>query len=184
MKNNSNKNENETEPRWTAGLVLGNLTTAIRVLVVMVIVLGIAFPVILAEVGQITLPFQSGGSILEFDGEKVGSKLISQEFKSDKFFHPRPSNDSASTVDPHIAPEDAYFQIENVSHATGILQNSLKTLLNLNIEQNKITNGLFFAPDYVNVLEVNIELVKQYPEAYTIPKIPDSIESNESNGGE
>jgi potassium-transporting ATPase KdpC subunit len=39
-------------------------------------------------------------------------------------------------------------------------------LLNLNIEQNKVTNALFFAPDYVNVLQVNLELVNQYPEVY------------------
>ncbi len=41
-------------------------------------------------------------------------------------------------------------------------------LLNLDIERNRITNGLFFAPDYVNVLEVNLELINQYPEVYNI----------------
>ena len=66
------------------------------------------------------MPFQSDGSILEFDGEKVGSKLIAQEFESPKFFHPRPSSDSASTVDPHITPENAHSQVKNVSVATGI----------------------------------------------------------------
>jgi len=131
-----------------------------------VIGLGIAYPLILAEVGQLTLPFQSGGSIVEFNGEKIGSKLIAQEFDSDMFFHPRPPSDSASTVDPHISPESAYAQIKNVSEVTGIHQNTLRTLLNLNIEQNKVTNALFFAPEYVNVLEVNIELVNQYPEVY------------------
>jgi potassium-transporting ATPase KdpC subunit len=48
----------------------------------------------------------------------------------------------------------------------GISQNVLQTLIQLNIERNKITNGLFFAPQYVNVLEVNLDLVKQYPEHY------------------
>ncbi len=137
----------------------------------MVIALGIAYPIVLAEIGQITLPFQSGGSILEFNGEKVGSKLISQQFESPKFFHPRPSSDSVSTVDPHITPENAYSQIKNVSDATGIHQNTLKTLLNLNIEQNKVINALFFAPLYVNVLEVNMELVNQYPEVYNVSMV-------------
>lgn len=152
--------------RSIAGHLLYNLQTALRILVVMVVVLGIAYPMILAEIGQVTLPFQSGGSIIELDGEKVGSKLIAQEFESPKFFHSRPSGDSASTVDPHITPENAYSQTKNVSDATGIHQNSLRTLLDLNIEQNKVTNGLFFAPQYVNVLEVNIKLVQQYPEVY------------------
>jgi K+-transporting ATPase ATPase C chain len=167
MENKNYEKENEyNKEKLTASLILSNLKTAIRVLVVMVIVLGIAYPVILAEVGQLTLPFQSNGSILEFNGDKIGSKLIAQEFDSNMFFHSRLPGDSASTVDPHITPESAYAQIKNVSEATGIHQNTLRTLLNLNIEQNKVTNALFFAPDYVNVLEVNIELVNQYPEVY------------------
>jgi K+-transporting ATPase ATPase C chain len=165
INNDSNSGLNNGK-RSVASHFLYNLQTALRILVVMVIVLGIAYPVILAEIGQVTLPFQSGGSILELDGEKVGSKLISQQFESPKFFHPRPAGDSASTVDPHITPEDAYSQIKNVSDSTGIHQNSLRTLLDLNIEQNKVTNGLFFAPQYVNVLEVNIKLTQQYPEVY------------------
>ena len=122
---NYDKGNESGKNKLTTGLILYNLKTAIRVLVVMVIVLGIAYPVILAEVGQLTLPFQSGGSIVEFNGEKIGSKLISQEFDSAKFFHPRPPSDSASTVDPHITPEDAYAQIKNVSETTGIHQNKI-----------------------------------------------------------
>jgi len=172
MENKNYEKENETtKEKLTAGLILYNLKTALRVLVVMVIILGIAYPVILVEFGQLTLPFQSGGSIVEFNGEKIGSKLISQEFDSPQFFHPRPSSDSASTVDPHITPQGAYAQMKNVSGATGIHQNTLKTLLNLNIEQNKVTNAIFFAPEYVNVLEVNIELVNQYPEVYNMTSV-------------
>ena len=172
MENKNYENENKSnKEKLTTSLILYNLKTAIRVLVVMVVVLGIAYPVILTEVGQITLPFQSGGSIVEFNGEKIGSKLIAQEFDSAQFFHPRPSSDSASTVDPHITPESAFAQIKNVSEATGIHQNTLRTLLNLNMEQNKITNALFFAPHYVNVLEVNIELVNQYPEVYNMSTV-------------
>ncbi len=172
MENKNDEKENESnKEKLTVDLILYNLKTAIRVLVVMVIVLGIAYPVILAEVGQLTLPFQSGGSVVEFNGEKIGSKLIAQEFDSAKFFHPRPPSDSASTVDPHITPEGAYDQIKNVSEATGIHPNTLRTLLNLNIEQNKVTNAIFFAPQYVNVLEVNIELVNQYPEVYNMSAV-------------
>jgi potassium-transporting ATPase KdpC subunit len=37
-------------------------------------------------------------------------------------------------------------------------------VVELNIERNKVSNLLAFAPDHVNVLELN--MVKQYPEAY------------------
>lgn len=132
----------------------------------MAIVLGVAYPLLLVGIGQLTLPFHSNGSIIEFNGKKVGSELIAQNFTLSNLFHSRPPNDSASTVDPHITPENAYSQIKNVSKSTGIPENALKTILNLDIERNRITNGLFFAPDYVNVLQVNLELINQYPEVY------------------
>ncbi|HXP52220.1 MAG TPA: potassium-transporting ATPase subunit C, partial [Bacteroidia bacterium] len=97
----------------------------------------------------------------------IGSKLIAQEFKSPKFFHPRPSSDSASNVDPDITPENAFLQVSNVSRATGINPNALNTLIELNIERNRVSNMVVFAPNYVNVLEVNLELVKQYPDVYS-----------------
>ena len=84
-----------------------------------------------------------------------------------QFFHSRPATDSASTVDPHITPDSAYQQTRNVSKATGIPENALKAIIDLNIERNKVSNLIVFAPKYVNVLEVNLELVKQYPEIYS-----------------
>jgi K+-transporting ATPase ATPase C chain len=164
-------------------IVSTNLKTATRIVLIMVMLLGIAYPIFLVVIGQITLPFQSNGSILEQDGKKVGSKLISQTFESPKFFHPRSSNESASAVDPHITPESAYLQIKNVSKATDIPETTLKTLINLNVEQNKVTNGLFFAPFYVNVLEINLELVRQYPQVYGISlSTSNSTPSVEPNG--
>ena len=142
------------------------LSPSLRIMVLMIVVTGIAYPVILVLIGEYTLPYQSTGSPITLNGKIIGSKLIAQEFKSANFFHSRPSADSASTVDPHITPDNAFTQVSNVSKATGIPHNVLETLINLNIERNKITNGLFFAPQYVNVLEVNLDLVKQYPELY------------------
>ena len=80
--------------------------------------------------------------------------------------HIRPAAQTASGVDPHITPEDAFAQAANVSKATGIPINTIRTLIELNIERNKVENLIVFAPHYVNVLEVNMELVRQYPEIY------------------
>ena len=33
-------------------------------------------------------------------------------------------------------------------------------------QQDKVTNVLVFAPNYVNVLEVNVELISGYPDVY------------------
>jgi K+-transporting ATPase ATPase C chain len=143
-----------------------NLRPSLRVVMLMIIATGIAYPLLLVLIGSITLPFQSTGSILTLDGKDVGSKLIAQEFKSDKLFHIRPAASSTSTVDPHITPEDAYSQIPRISKATGLPPSTLKTAIQYNVEKNKVSNVLVFAPPYANVLEVNLELISGYPDVY------------------
>lgn len=69
-------------------------------------------------------------------------------------------------MDPHITPDDAFSQIPRISKATGLEENTLRTAIQLDIERNKISNGLAFAPQYVNVLQVNIDLVTAYPKIY------------------
>jgi K+-transporting ATPase ATPase C chain len=140
---------------------------AIRSAIIMIIVTGIGYPLAVLIIGQSIFPDQSNGSLVEINGDVVGSRLIAQEFNSPKFFHPRPASESASGLDPHITPENAFLQTTSVSEATGIPENHLKTLVELNIAQNKEENALVFAPEYANVLELNIELVKQYPDVYS-----------------
>ncbi len=155
------KSENET------GGLKGALNPAIRVVIVMLILTGIAYPLSLVAAGQIIFPFQSNGSIATMDGRDIGSILIVQEFTSPKLFHSRPSADSASTVDPHITPEDAFSQVARVSDATGIAENPLKTLIQLNIERGRSENLNAFAPDHVNVLKLNLDVIDQYPEIFS-----------------
>ena len=132
----------------------------------MILLTGIAYPLVLVMIGEVTLPFQSNGSLLMLDGKIIGSKLIAQEFKSDKFFHSRPAANSTSGVDPHITPEDAFSQIPRISKATGLEANTLKTVIQLDIERNKVSNVLVFAPPYMNVLQVNLDLITAYPKIY------------------
>jgi potassium-transporting ATPase KdpC subunit len=148
-------------------LLRKNLSSSIRVVILMMLMTGIAYPLILTGIGQGIFPFQSNGSMIKLNGkDAVGSILISQEFTSPKFLHARPAAQTASGVDPHITPEDAFAQAANVSKATEIPINTILTIMELNIERNRIENLIVFAPQYVNVLEVNTELVRQYPEVY------------------
>ena len=142
---------------------------SIRIVVLMIVTTGVAYPLLVTAIGQTALPYQSNGSQVVLNGTVVGSELISENFNSTKFFQPRNSTDSGSGVDPDITPAEAYSQIPAISNATGIPVNALKTLVELDIERNKDANGLLFAPDYVRVLNLNVELVKQYPEIYPVP---------------
>lgn len=143
-----------------------SLNPSLRIVILMILATGIVYPLLLVLIGDVTLPFQSNGSMLTLDGNTVGSKLIAQEFKSEKLFHIRPPSNSTSTVDPHITPENAYSQIPRISKATDLPESTLKTAIQFNIEKNKVSNVLVFAPTYVNVLEVNIELITGYPDVY------------------
>jgi K+-transporting ATPase ATPase C chain len=147
-------------------LIKENLGASLRVVILMILVIGLAYPLLLVLIGDIALPFQSNGSLLTFEGKVIGSKLIAQEFKSDMFFHSRPAANSTSMVDPHITPGDAYAQIHNISKATGLPENALRTTVQLNIERNRVSNALAFAPEYVNVLEVNLDLIAGYQDVY------------------
>jgi potassium-transporting ATPase KdpC subunit len=158
-------------------LLRQNWRPSLRVVVLMILACGIAYPLLLVLVGNVTLPFQSTGSMLTLDGKVVGSKLIAQEFKSDKLFHIRPAANSTSTVDPHITPEDAYSQIPRITMATGLPQSTLKTAVQYNVEKNKVSNVLIFAPPYVNVLEVNLDLISGYPDIYQ-----GFVKTNNTNG--
>ncbi len=69
---------------------------AIRAMVVLTIVLGIAYPAVIWGVGLLA-PAQTNGSLIEVDGKTVGSSLIGQSFTDKKgdalpqWFQSRPS---------------------------------------------------------------------------------------------
>jgi len=104
-----------------------NIKPCLKVVGLMILVVGIAYPLILVSLGEFALPYQSSGSLLTLHGKVIGSKLIAQEFKSPKFFHSRSTSDSASTVDPHIPPENAFAQVSNVSKVNDDILDKLES---------------------------------------------------------
>ena len=66
---------------------------ALKLLVVMTVLLGIAYPAAVWGVGQVAFHDKANGQIISQDGKDVGSAIIGQNFKvaDDRWFHGRPS---------------------------------------------------------------------------------------------
>ena len=85
--------------------MLREIRPAIVLLLVLTAITGLAYPLAMTAIAGSIFPSRAQGSLIERDGKVVGSALIGQEFKDDKYFHGRPSatlapdpNDSTKTV--------------------------------------------------------------------------------------
>jgi potassium-transporting ATPase KdpC subunit len=85
--------------------MLREIRPAIILLLLLTAITGLAYPLAMTAIAGVIFPQQAQGSLIEKDGKVVGSALIGQEFKEDKYFHGRLSatlapdpNDSTKTV--------------------------------------------------------------------------------------
>jgi K+-transporting ATPase ATPase C chain len=68
-----------------------HLNIAVRFTIVTTIVFGLVYPLVVTGLSQLIFPRQANGSLVEKNGQIIGSRLIAQGFTADKYFHPRPS---------------------------------------------------------------------------------------------
>ncbi|GAB4525909.1 MAG: potassium-transporting ATPase subunit KdpC [Anaerolineae bacterium] len=82
--------------------MLRHVHTAVVALVTFIVLTGVVYPLVMTLIGQVVFPSQANGSLIEDNGEVVGSELIGQRFDESRYFWSRPS---AVDYMQGIAPE-------------------------------------------------------------------------------
>jgi potassium-transporting ATPase KdpC subunit len=86
------------------------LLPGIRLLIVLTLLVGVAYPAAVTAVAQVAFPSQANGSLIVVDGKTVGSSLIGQAFDDPKYFWGRLSAagtngyDASSSAGSNLGP--------------------------------------------------------------------------------
>jgi K+-transporting ATPase ATPase C chain len=90
-------------------MLIRNSIVAVRVALVTLVVLGLAYPLLMTGAAQVLFPYQANGSLVVVDGQAVGSALVGQVFAGSEYFHGRPSAagkgyDGTASAASNLAP--------------------------------------------------------------------------------
>lgn len=88
-------------------LLLANLRPAVSMMAVMMLLLGLGYPLVMTGIGHALFSSRAGGSLIERDGVVVGSALIGQVFEEPHYLIGRPSAvdyDAANSGGSNLGP--------------------------------------------------------------------------------
>jgi K+-transporting ATPase ATPase C chain len=85
------------------------IVTAVIVLIGLTLLTGVLYPLVVTGVAQTAFPGRADGSLIERDGQVVGSRLVGQAATGPEWFHPRPSAagdgyDGAASAASNLGP--------------------------------------------------------------------------------
>lgn len=109
---------------------MSQLRAAVVLTVLFTLLTGIAYPLAITAIGQTVFPFQANGSLAKRGGQVIGSELIGQNFKDDRYFHGRPSATTAADPSDPSDPAKSVDAPYNAANSAGSnLAPSSKALL-------------------------------------------------------
>jgi potassium-transporting ATPase KdpC subunit len=102
------------------------LISSVIAVVLFTAILGFGFPALMTGFAAVAFPDKSKGSLIERDGQVVGSKLAGQEFKTPRYFHGRPSGttpayNAGATTFANLGPTNPDLAKNVRDAAAGIL---------------------------------------------------------------
>jgi K+-transporting ATPase ATPase C chain len=96
--------------------MLDYVSGAVRVSLVTFVLCGFAYPFAITGIGQLVMPYQANGSVLESaDGRIIGSQLIGQQWNDPQWFHGRPSATVAPDPKDPTKNVDAPYNAANTT---------------------------------------------------------------------
>jgi potassium-transporting ATPase KdpC subunit len=102
--------------------MLKELKPGLLMMIVMTVITGFVYPAVITVIAQAIFRDQANGSLVSFNGQVVGSRLLGQNFAKPEYFHPRPSAAGSNGYDPtatggsNLGPTSAKL-IDNVKKA-------------------------------------------------------------------
>ena len=121
--------------------MLREIRPAIVLVVALTLITGLAYPLAMTGLAQVLFPYQANGSLIEKDGKVVGSVLIGQLFKEDKYFQGRPSaTTKADPNDPTKTVSEPYNAANSAGSNLGPTNKALIERVKEDVEKLKAEN--------------------------------------------
>jgi K+-transporting ATPase, C subunit len=108
--------------------MLKQFAKGFAMLLVMIVLTGIAYPLVVTGLAQLFFPHQANGSVVYKSGQVVGSQLIGQNFTDPKYFQSRPSDagengyDATASGGSNLGPTNKDFLNSVAERANNIRQ--------------------------------------------------------------
>jgi len=114
---------------------MNELKKGIRLTIVLIVICGLAYPLLITGIGQVLFPNQANGSVITHNGKEVGSELIGQQYNDDSHFMGRISavNYNTSTDGKEI---EATSGSENLGPTSDVLKQRVEGDIKSFLEKN------------------------------------------------